>query len=244
MIADAALYAEEQTGVDAVFMLAVERMESDYRGLILLNRECKKYKRGRCYADCGMTQHHVRGSYKYVMSQCRKLAKTPRYSFLKSAQEFARHITWCQDPKRGKRYKPIRRCILNRYNMGPAYRTSYRCMKSYPCHRYVRPPNVGMWPMYYMRLSTCWRVRRKCGSRAAYWKKLTCFEYGARFQLRSKKNCRWCYRLPQISTKYYPPVPVNHTAKPAVLSTPTSVAKTTDNRISITPPSSRPTKSN
>lgn len=244
MIADAALYAEEQTGVDAVFMLAVARMESDYRGLTLLNRDCKKYKRGRCYADCGMTQHHVRGSYKYVMRQCKKLVKKPRYSFLKSAQEFARHITWCQDPKRGKRYKPVRRCILNRYNMGPAYRTSYNCIRTYPCHKYVRPPNIGIWPLYYMRLTTCWRVRRKCRSRAAYWKKLTCFEYGARFLVRSKRTCRWCYKLRQISTKYYPPVVAKNLAKPVLPVVPKPVAKNTDKRISVTPPCPHSAKAN
>ena len=54
-IAKAAFAAEKATGVDAVFLIAVGRMESDFRPLYLVNSGCKNNHR-TCWADCGITQ--------------------------------------------------------------------------------------------------------------------------------------------------------------------------------------------
>jgi hypothetical protein len=205
-IAEAALSAQEKTGVDATLLIAIGRMESDFRNLVLLNSACKYRRRNyNCYADCGMTQHHVRGSLGYVMRECRKLSRSPAYSFLKSAQELARHITWCQDPKNARYNKPFRRCILNRYNMGPFYKRAERCDREFRCwsiskRRYPTPEG------YQYAYSDCVRRRGKCRAKAAYWKKVSCFEYGARNQVTSKRSCRKCYRINQIPVRFYDPL--------------------------------------
>jgi hypothetical protein len=216
-IADAALYAEEKTGVDATFMVALARMESDFRGLVMINAPCKYALRSYgCYADCGMTQHHVRGSLIYVQKQCEKLAKNHRYSFLKSAQEIAGHIKYCNDPQNAKRHKPLRRCILNRYNMGTLYKRTERCNRANRCG-YLRRDRFGSKEAYLWAYSDCKKRRRKCRIRAGYWKKLSCFEYGARHKIRSKRSCRWCYSIPKITTRFYDPPQVPATT-PSFLS--------------------------
>lgn len=204
IIAEAALNAQEKTGVDATLMIAVGRMESDFRNLVLINPACKfKRRTYNCYADCGMTQHHVRGSLGYVTRECNKLAKSPKYSFLKSAQELARHITWCQLPKHTRYHKPARRCILNRYNMGPFYKRMDRCKRQNRCGL-IHISKYSDKETYMYAYSDCKKRRRKCVSRAGYWKQVSCFEYGARHQTRSKRTCRKCYRLNQIPTRFYP----------------------------------------
>lgn len=238
-IADAALYAEEKTGVDAVMLVAMGRMESDFRGLILLNLHCKAgLRHHNCFADCGITQHHVRGSRAYVLRYCKKLIKKPRLSFLKSAEEVARHVNWCKSRQHQKWHHPMRRCVLNRYNQGTRYKTIEGCRRKiwsfhksvlalgsswrerrYPCKylRRVRNESVETW---YRGKLQCKRKLKKCVSRAAYWKKLTCFEYGARKLVRAKRSCRWCYNIAKISTRHYPlpPASTRVSAKP----TPTS----------------------
>jgi len=235
-IADAALYAEEMTGVDAVMMIAMGRMESDFRGLILLNLHCKAGLRHHsCYADCGITQHHVRGSRASVLRYCKKLIKKPRLSFLKSAQEVARHVKWCKARQHQKWHHPMRRCVLNRYNQGTRYKTIRGCRRKvwsyqysvralgnswrermYPCKylRRVRNESVDTW---YRGKLACKRKLKKCVSRAAYWKKLTCFEYGARKRVRAKRSCRWCYDIAKISSRHYPipPASTRVSAKPS-----------------------------
>lgn len=201
VIADAALSAQERTGVDATFLIAVGRMESDFRNLVLINAACKYGRRTyNCYADCGMTQHHVRGSLKYVKQYCKKLAKSPKLSFYKSAQEFARHIDYCTDQKRLKRHLPTRRCILNRYNQGTFYRRVERCSRCW-----LNPKKFISLEVYQYMYRDCKQRRAKCRAKAAYWKKLTCFEYGARHNIRSKRSCRSCYSLAKIRTRFYNP---------------------------------------
>jgi hypothetical protein len=180
-IAEAALSAQEHTGVDATFLIAVGRMESDFRNLTLINTACKYgLRKHSCFADCGMTQHHVRGSMKYVTAYCKKLARSPKLSFRKSAEEFARHITYCTDATRTKWHSPIRRCIMNRYNQGPFYRRSEKCSKCW-----ISPKHFASRESYRQVLIACQQRRRKCRNKAAYWKKVTCFEYGARHNTRS-----------------------------------------------------------
>jgi len=202
MIATAALYAEERTGVDATFLIALARMESDFRGLILVNPACKQRRSNRCWADCGMTQHHVRGNRRYVYRKCNQLKKDPKLSFLKSAQEISRHIIWCTYPTHAKYNRPIRRCVLNRYNMGPFYKTAARCKRQYPCSKIFDRTDMTREAKQKV-YNRCRPKHRKCRGRAAYWQMVSCFEYGARRKLRSKRNCRYCYSIPQIKRRFY-----------------------------------------
>ncbi len=204
-IVEAALYAQAKTGVDAMLMIALARQESDFRGLTLINAPCKFRRRTRgCYADCGMTQHHVRGSLRYVLRECKRLAKDHKYSFFKSAEEIARHINWCSTHP--KYHRPLRRCVLNRYNMGPFYKTPRKCKKMYRCETWKHD---GYSPRQHFdsRLSKCFRDRRKCFRRASYWQQLSCFEYGGRNGIRARRTCRRCRNLKRIPTYFYPRLP-------------------------------------
>lgn len=233
VIADAALSAEEDTGVDATFLVAIARMESDFRGLVEINSACKFRGAKRCYGDCGMTQHHVRGSRRYVFSYCKKLSKSHKLSFKKSAQEIARHITWCTTPKRAKYNRPLRRCVLNRYNMGPFYKTAKRCKRWYPCRKIFTRTDMIMEDKNKI-YNRCRPKHRKCRGRAAYWQMVSCFEYGARRQIRSKRNCRYCYSISKIKRFFYrdlkkptvkPPTTIRMSSVPAL---PKSNIKTTN----------------
>ncbi len=219
-IVEAALYAQSKTGVDAMLMLAVGRMESDFRSLTLINSACK-YKRRKvnCHADCGMTQHHVRGSMAYVVRQCTKLKRNLKYVFYKSAQELGRHITWCKGPKNAKKDKRLRRCVLNRYNMGPFYKTKKRCKRWHSPWRGAR--NLRKYsdesrreyrsrlrkllktPAWKARYRSIMKQQWKCRHRAAYWIKVSCFEYGARNATKSLRSCRRCTSLSYIRRKFY-----------------------------------------
>ena len=157
-IANAAMAAFKKTSVDPFLLLGVGRMESDYRPLTLINKGCKgkrpRFKGQRCHADCGITQHHVRGSHRYVHAECKRLRKDFTRSFIKSAEEIARHKIYCA--KNSRWDKNHWRCVLNRYNQGPFYKRQYRCTRS----RYGR--RIG-----------------RCLSRSIYFKKVLCFKYGA-----------------------------------------------------------------
>jgi hypothetical protein len=201
-IAEAAIYAQEQTGVDALSMIAMARMETDFRDMILINAPCKfKQRTTRCYADCGMTQHHVRGSLAYVQRECKKLAKNRKYSFLKSAEEIVSRVKWCK--ARPKWHKPFRRCVLNGYNMGPFYKTVRKCNRRYRCEKMRWDEQREDKDDFHRRLMACQRDRKKCRGRAGYWKQFSCFEYGARNQVRSKRTCRRCDNLRKIRTRFY-----------------------------------------
>lgn len=205
-IADAALNAQEKTGVDAVLMIAVARMESDFRPIVMVNAACKfKQRDYGCYADCGMTQHHIRGDARYVNRKCRELAKDTKATFLYSAQEIASHVKWCSERAHQSWNRPLRRCVLNRYNMGPRYKTVSYCKRIYNCSSLVAEAQPH-----------CKAGERKCIMRAVYWKRLTCFEYGARKLVRAAKSCRWCTNLAYINTFFYPrPTPPKSNASVA-----------------------------
>jgi len=213
-IAKAALAAEKVTGVDATFLIAVGRMESDFRPLYLVNSGCKS--NGTCYADCGITQHHVRGPGSYVKRYCRKVAKDYNLSFLKSGKEFAHHLQYCHSRVKSRWHQPIKRCVLNRYNQGTFYLTRKRCRSRHRCHTY-RVSHYPDFSNYYRSLQKCKRARRKCLSRAAYWKQLSCFHYGAIHHLKSKRSCRRCYSIQKIP-KFYPPLTPATPLKPNVVS--------------------------
>lgn len=160
-IAKAALFASKKTGVDPFLLVGLARMESDFRPLVLINADCQgkrpRFRGQYCYADCGITQHHVRGSWYYVHNECRRLRRDFKRSFLKSAKEIASHKVWCKSHMRFDRR--LRRCVLNRYNQGTFY-------KKVPlCTRRSRYPTA--------------KARYSCRRKAIYWKKVLCFKYGA-----------------------------------------------------------------
>ena len=219
-IVSAAMYAQSKTGVDAMLLLAVARMESDFRNLVMINPACKYGRRSvNCFADCGMTQHHVRGSMEYVTRQCKKLARNLNYTFYNSAKELAHHVVWCKDPKHAAHHSNSRRCVLNRYNQGTFYKTknkckrwhnpwkSYRAAQRYPDEslkafriRYKKAYRSPEWKAHYRSVL---RQQWKCRHRAAYWTKVSCFEYGARNGVKSIRSCRRCTSLVSIRTSFY-----------------------------------------
>jgi len=203
-IAEAALLAQEQTGVDAVFMVALARMESDFRPITQVNAACKLgLQQYGCYADCGLTQHHVRGPAKYVNARCSALAKNIKEVFQLSAGEIALHVKWCLDHAHQPLYRPLRQCVLNRYNMGPYYKTAGGCRKQYGCNSLQFDPQRESVEEFAGSLVVCKAQERKCIVRAAYWEQVTCFEYGARKQLRSTRNCRGCGNITHIQRFFY-----------------------------------------
>lgn len=226
-IATAALLASKATGVDASLLIAIARMESDFRGLQVVDWKCRDRRYKRCRADCGITQHYISGPSTWVIKRCKKLARDLNLSFLKSAKELATHIQYCQ--KRHKWNKPVRRCVLNRYNSGTYYRTARRCTKRWTyCSRFTCPKRSWVYApdlvkgekqhrydIWVKAIRNCNRVKYKCLSRAAYWKKVMCFRYGAVHGIRSRRNCRrmgrcvgrGCPRhwnLQDIATVFYP----------------------------------------
>lgn len=200
-IAKAALAASRKTGVDAFLLIAVARVESDFRGLQVVSWKCKDRRFSRCTADCGITQHYISGPKKWVITYCRVLANNYTLSFSKSAKEIMYHIRWCNQHR--KYNKPMRRCVLNRYNSGTFYRTAHRCNRRWSyCRRWcpktswVFAPGLNKeakqhrYGIYTRAVSQCSRIKYKCLRRASYWKQVLCFDYGARTGHRSKRSCR------------------------------------------------------
>jgi len=205
-IVTAALKAEKATGIDATFLIAVGRMESDFRPLQLIDARCGQPLpfggRRACGADCGITQHRIYGKAAYVRRMCKRYASDYNLVFLKSAKELARHVSFCKT--NFKSNQPLNRCVMNRYNQGTYYKTRNRCRSSYRCNRMFisHYPSKAIW---YAEYKGCKRGKRKCFAIAAYWTKLSCFYYGARNKIRSKRSCRRCFRIKSIRTKFYPP---------------------------------------
>lgn len=195
-IAIAALRAEKATGVDATFLVAVGRQESDFRPLQSFFPGC--YKGGRnCWADCGWTQHHIRGWTAWVRRRCAQLAKDANQAALLSAKEIAHHIRWC---KKWRRYqKPLYRCVLNRYNQGPYYRTQQKCWARHKCWQ-LRGETKVAWKL---RRPKCLRKLWPCLRKAGYWTNVMCFLHGARRYLHAKHDCRRCLKIKRIPG-YYP----------------------------------------
>jgi len=212
-IAQAAMAASKTAGVDATLLIAIAKMESDFRPARVIGWRCRRKGYQSCMADCGITQHNISGSPKYVLRRCKKLARDYQLSFTKSAKEIAHHIKWCQ--RHHKWNRPLRRCVLNRYNSGTFYRTDARCNRRW---RYCKTSCPDS-PWNDKRLSDqekqyqhkrrqqcknrCFRVKRKCQSRARYWVKVLCYDYGARNGLRSRRPCRLAWSVRDIATKHY-----------------------------------------
>lgn len=192
-LARAALNAQRKTGVNPLLMIAIARVESDFRGIIRPGLACNpKYPKSFCWADCGVTQHHVRGTTAYVLRYCKYLRWSPQHSFLKSAQEIAYLQRWCKVKRpytRGRLTlwdKRFDRCVLNQYNGGTYYRRAWKC----------------------------WRLRGKkrlrCLRISTYWRKVLCFKYGADRGIKSKNDqCRrykwhWKVTPAEIRRHAYP----------------------------------------
>ena len=209
-IAKAALKASIATGVDATLLIAVARHESDFQGLQSMSPRCRDPRYATCQADCGVTQHHIYGSRRWVIKQCRQLALDFDESFLLSAKEIRHHIDWCQ--KNAKWQQPLQRCVLGRYNAGPYYPTPLRCDQRYAdCRQYC--PKVDwthadldtkqrQYTQQQVCLNRCFVVQRKCRLRANYWIGVMCWEYGARHQLKVTRSCRAVWSLAAIPTHY------------------------------------------
>ena len=204
-IAKAALAAEKKTGIDATFLVAVGRMESDFRPLQLVNSTCGKQSyagKRSCAADCGITQYRITGRASYVKRYCKKLAKNYKLVFLKSAKELLANVVWCKKLLKKKYHHPMRRCVLNKYNQGPYYLTRKRCARRHRCWTY-RQKDYETKDEWYRSFKQCKKRYYRCTNTASYWAKLSCFEYGARKKIRSKRTCRKCYRYKNIR-KHYP----------------------------------------
>jgi hypothetical protein len=179
-------------------------VESDFRRITQVNAFCKAgIQQYGCYADCGMTQHHIRGTAKYVNARCKQLAHNVKEVFLLSATEIASHVKWCVEHAYQPWFRPMRQCVLNRYNMGPYYKTADGCRKQHNCSSLRVDLARETFDQFSRTLSSCRAQERKCVMRAAYWERVTCFEYGARKQVRSTKSCRWCTDVTYIQRYFY-----------------------------------------
>lgn len=198
--------ASKRTGVDPYLLIAVARMESDFRhNLQMIHPNCYKRRYTTCQADCGITQHYIRGKKAWVLSYCKRLATNYDLAVMKSATELAQHIKYCSGPSGLRWHQPLTRCVLNRYNSGPFYRTEKRCRSRYRCSRYSNIAPRGEKPEYVVDASypRCRRSRSKCYGRAAYYQQVLCFLYGARNGVKERRSCRYCRKLADISTRFY-----------------------------------------
>ena len=211
-IAKAALAASQATGVDSTLLIAIARVESDFRRLQSVHPKC--YMRGQryCMADCGITQHWINGKRSWVLRQCKRVANDYNLSFMGSAKELARHIEWCK--AHPKYHQPMQRCVLNRYNGGPAYKTAASCSRRWKtsCPKMCPDfdparPNESYAARTQCR-KRCAKSYRRCWGRSAYWKKVLCFEHGARTGVKARHSCRYIRTLKSIPTYFYPPANV------------------------------------
>lgn len=199
-IADAIIEVHQETAVDPFLLVAVARMESDFVSVARVNYQCKISPRYTCSADCGITQHHVTGPGKYVQRYCTTLQKDFKLSFRKSAEELVRHVEWCSARSKNPWWGPLELCVLNRYNQGPYYRRDSECEK-------VGEPGQDR--------AARKELRRRCLIRAAYWKRVLCFHYGAAHGKTLVRSCRYTMNLKDIpwfygdkATAYTSPLPV------------------------------------
>ncbi len=209
-IARAAIKASKATGVDATLLIAVARQESDFRGLQSLHPRCRDPRYSVCQADCGITQHHIQGNRHWVLKRCRQLAQDFDESFLLSAKEIRHHIDWCG--KNARWQQPLQRCVLARYNAGPAYPTPVRCDQRYGgCKETClvvdwTDPNLERKQLRYSLrqtcLNRCYVAQRKCRARANYWIGVMCFDHGARRGLKATRSCRYVWSLASIPAQY------------------------------------------
>ena len=198
-IATAALTASKATGVDPFLLVALARMESDFVAVARTAYQCKLTPKFICSADCGITQHHVNGKGTWVIKYCNTLQHDMVLSFTKSAEELAHHVEWCQNHSSSGWYSPLEQCVLNRYNQGPYYRRDSDCTVK---------DGLGM------DRENLSNLRRKCLIRAAYWKRVLCFYYGAYTGAPLQRSCRYCMSVDSIPWYYNKPTTVAYAVPP------------------------------
>jgi len=199
-IAKAIISSSQKTGVDPVLLTAVIRVESDFQRIYRLWPNCTDPKSSRCWADCGISQHHLRGPKNWVIRRCKFYTKNIEASILVSAKEIARHIQFCQTRSKDRVFA---RCVLNRYNGGPFYKRRYRCSRRYWGCTSACPKDERLYNERAACLRRCARRVFKCKTIANYWRRVLCFEYGARNKARPVKNCRNVWDLEKVPTKFY-----------------------------------------
>lgn len=188
-IATAAYDVSIRLKVDPYLMIALARMESDFKGTPSYSVRCYTYGAVRCQADCGITQHYIIGNRRWVFRYCKKLKRNPKLAFTKSFKEILKHIQYCYKKRNQSWHRPFWRCVLNRYNQGTFY---YRNRK---CHRIKRE--------HWMTRREWRKLRGRCFHRASYWRQVLCFYYGAKTGKKMKRSCRRCYRLTSITRRFY-----------------------------------------
>ena len=187
-IARAAYQVGKEVGIDPFFLIALSRMESDFLATPQYAAQCYMRDRMSCMADCGITQHNISGSRAWVFKECKRLTRDYAYAMKKSAEEIKRHLEYCKTKQHQKWHRPYMRCVLNRYNQGTFYLTMNKCRTA------ARQP--------WMTDADFNKVRKRCLGRAAYWKKLLCFYYGAKTLTRMKRSCRYCFQLKHVPWYY------------------------------------------
>jgi len=195
--------ASKITGIDPYLLVAVMRVESDFVPAFRLWPECKDINSRRCRADCGITQHHIVGPTKWVLRTCRRLVRHPSKTATISAKELMRHFEWCGKHAHLKKYRPTIRCVLNRYNAGPKYRTREICNYRYGWRCTIKcPTDERLYRERSQCIRKCYRKRGRCFYYANYWKRVMCFMYGAVTGEKPLKNCRKVKSISEIE-KFY-----------------------------------------
>lgn len=189
-IAEAIEEVSAATKIDPYLLIALARMESDFVGVARTSYQCRINPRYICSADCGITQHHVTGPGKWVQRYCNELQRDIKQTFRKSAEELVRHVEWCQRHSANSWWGPLELCVLNRYNQGPYYRRDSQC------------ENAGEPGQ---ERAARKELRRKCLIRAAYWKRVLCFHYGAVSGKQLVRSCRYTMSLADIPWFYAEP---------------------------------------
>jgi hypothetical protein len=189
-IADAILEVSKETKIDPFLLVALARMESDFVGVASTQIQCRTNPKYICSADCGITQHHVTGPGKWVQRYCNELQRDIKQTFRKSAEELVRHVEWCQRHSSNSWWGPLELCVLNRYNQGPYYRRDSQCSS-------VGEPGQDQ--------ASRKELKRRCLIRAAYWKRVLCFHYGAVSGKQLVRSCRYTMNLESIPWFYGEP---------------------------------------
>ena len=192
--------ASKLTGVDPILLVAVIRVESDFKKIYRLWPECKDPNSDFCRADCGITQHHLEGPKNWVLRRCRYYVRNVNAVVLKSAEELASHVEYCNSKSRDSTQY---RCVLNRYNGGPFYRTHRKCNRSVRRCRQQCTTDERLYTERASCLRLCRRSYYRCRTISNYWRRVRCFEYGARNGKTPFRNCRTIWRIREIPTKFY-----------------------------------------
>jgi hypothetical protein len=187
--AKAILAAATTHRIDPYLLVAIARVESDFTNAQRTDYRCKLRNSSFCSQDCGITQQNVAGKPAWVLLKCAQITKSPEASFDAAAEELAKHALVCSQKLHLD--KIPERCILQKYNGGPAYRRTEHCKRGHACEAL---------PLEHQ--GKCKASRRRCMIMATYWTRVLCFAEGARTARTPVKNCRWCWDAERIKDHY------------------------------------------